>query len=188
MKKFSQFFYNKIDNKVFIISVVVLVLFISIANPLVSKYMDKVTQGAPSPDTSLGYSASDIFEMAGVYGEQGRRAYIIMRITFDLVFPAVYLFFLVSAITRLSCKLPENSKLRMLNLIPFLAVLFDLIENTMTATVMGVYPKEAVFAASVAPYASVIKWAFVGTSFVLVAILAIYRLTAYISNKNTAQK
>ena len=138
--------------------------------------MDKVTDGAPSPDTFLGYNASELFDMARDYGQEGRDAYVLMRFTFDLAFPAIYLFFLVTAITRLLDKTPEDSKLRMLNLLPFLAVIFDLLENIMTATVMGMYPKEAVFAASIAPYASVIKWVFVGASFALVGVLAVYRL------------
>ena len=188
MKKFSQFFYKKIGTKAFIASVIILVLFVGIANPVVAKYMDKVTGGAPSPDTFLGYNASELLDMARDYGQEGRDAYVLMRFTFDLVFPAIYLFFLVSAITRLLYKTPEGSKIRLLNLLPFLAVIFDLLENSMTATVMGMYPKEAVFAASAAPYASVIKWIFVGSSFALVGVLAIYRLIAFIAKKARAQK
>jgi hypothetical protein len=186
MKKLSELFYKKISAKVFIASIIILVLFVSIANPLVSKYMDEVTDGAPSPDTFLGYNTSELFEMAHDYGQEGRDAYVLMRFTFDLVFPAIYLFFLVSAITRLLDKMPSGSKLRLLNMLPFLAVIFDLLENIMTATVMGMYPKEAVFAASIAPYASVIKWVLVGASFALVGVLAVYKLVAFISEKARA--
>ncbi len=188
MRRFSEFLYKKIGKKAFIASIIILVLFVSIANPIVSKYMDEVTGGAPSPDTTFGYGKADIIQMAQDYGQEGRDAYVLMRVTFDLVFPAIYLFFLVSAIVRLLGNTPEGSAIRLLNLLPFLAVLFDLIENTMTATVMGMYPKEAVFAASVAPYVSIIKWVFVGASFALVVILAIYKLIANISNKKSAQK
>ena len=52
---------------------------------------DQAARSAPdtvnvgSPDLSLTYSTDDLYRMAEAYGEQGRRAYVRARFTFDLV-------------------------------------------------------------------------------------------------------
>lgn len=183
MKKFSNKLYRVASTKIVIISIAVFVLFLAIAAPLASNYMDEVTNGAPAPDTTFDYEAEDLLQMAQDYGLEGRRAYIIMRFTFDLAFPFVYLFFLVAASTKLLSYLPKSSRFRCFNIIPFFAAFFDFAENILTATVMGMYPKEATFAAQIAPYASMIKWAFVGISFALVAVLAVYRVYRLLRKK-----
>jgi len=45
-----------------------------------------------SPDTSVFYSAGELYGMAESYGEEGRAYYIYSRFTFDLIWPAAYLF------------------------------------------------------------------------------------------------
>jgi hypothetical protein len=109
-----------------------------------------------------------------------------MRFTFDLAFPVLYLFFLVATATKLLSHFSQNSRLRLLNLLPFLAAGFDLIENLLAAIVMGRYPQQAFIAAQIAPWASIIKWVFVMASFSLVAGLAVYRLVSYIISRKKA--
>jgi len=186
MKKLSNKLYRVVNNKILIISIAVFVLFLAIAAPLASNYMDKITDGAPAPDTTFDYEAEDLLKMAQDYGPEGRRAYILMRFTFDLAFPIVYLFFLVAASTKLLSYLPKKSRFRCFNIIPFFAAGFDFMENILTAVVMGMYPKEATLAAQIAPYASMIKWMFVGISFALVAVLALYRIIMLLKNRKQA--
>ena len=54
-----------------------------------------------TPDTSLYYTAADLYRMAEGYGPQGRTAYIRARFTFDVAWPLVYLAFLVTALSWL---------------------------------------------------------------------------------------
>ena len=186
MKKFSDRLYELVSNKVLIAAVVIFVVFVAVANPLAAKYMDSLTDGAPSPDTSFFYEAQDIFDMAEAYGEEGRRGYILMRFTFDLAFPMLYLFFLVAASTKLLSHFPRNSRLRFLNLLPFLAAGFDIMENIFAAVVMAKYPQQAAIAVQIAPWASVIKWVFVIAAFSLVGVLSIYRLISYLTGRKKA--
>ncbi len=182
MKKLSRWLYKKVTNKVLILAVCVFSLFIAVVAPMAARYMDTVTEGAPSPDTSLIYSAQDLFDMAQDYGEEGRRAYVLMRFTFDLAFPAAYLFFLVAVLTKLLKYLPQKSIFRYLNALPFIAVFFDLTENIMTAWTIGMYPQKMMFAANVAPIATMIKWVFVGSSFAMIVVFGVLYLIGRIMN------
>ena len=96
MKKLSEGLYQKITKKVLIITIIVFVLFVLIVMPIVSNYTAKVTNDAESPDLSFVYNADDLYKMAQDFGEQGREAYITLRFTFDLVFPILYVFFLMA--------------------------------------------------------------------------------------------
>lgn len=186
MKKFSGKLYELISNKVLTAAIVMFIVFVAVANPLAAKYMDRLTGGAPSPDTSFFYNSQDILRMAEEYGQEGRQGYILMRFTFDLAFPMLYLLFLVAVSTKLLSYFPQDSCLRLFNLLPFLAAGFDLVENVLAAAVMGRYPHQATAAAMIVPYASVIKWVFVISSFALVAVLGVYRIFSCLKKRKKA--
>ena len=124
--------------------------------------------------------------MAQSYGEDGRSAYILMRFTFDLVFPIAYLCFLAFSATMLLKNLPQDSKLRILNILPFFAAFFDFLENTLAAVFMGAYPQSSNAVAQILPYASALKWVFVFASFGGVVALAAVRLVIYLKNRKRA--
>ena len=72
-----------------------------------------------SPDTSLFYTPTELYQMAEAYEAEGRQAYIHARWTFDLVFPLVYVAFLTAGISWFSKKFPNNNEhWELLNLIP----------------------------------------------------------------------
>ena len=130
-----------------------------------------------SPDTAFLYSAGDLTRMAEAYGEAGRAGYIRSRWTFDLAFPMVYGFFLVTSTAWLLGRaFSEDSPWQLANLMPLAAVAFDLLENTLATVVMRAYPAEAPLAAVLAPLASALKWIFVSGSFVLLAVAAVLAL------------
>jgi hypothetical protein len=71
---------------------------------------------------------------------------------------------------------PEDSRWRLLNLVPWLGLLADYLENLCTSIVMIRYPETTAIAASLAPLATFVKWIFTGGSFVLLAGLAVAAL------------
>ncbi len=83
--------------------------------------------GVATPDLSFMYSVNDLYEMAESYGEQGRSDYVRARFTFDLVWPIVYTFFLVTSISWLFGKATpaEKSIWQRANLVPLLAMVLD---------------------------------------------------------------
>mgnify|MGYP007130597623 CR=1 FL=1 len=52
-----------------------------------------------TPDLSFFYTTEDLYQMAEALGEEGRQSYVRSRFTFDLVWPLVYAFFLVTGIS-----------------------------------------------------------------------------------------
>jgi hypothetical protein len=134
--------------------------------------------GAGSPDTSFWYSAADLYGFAEAYGQAGRDAYVRARWSFDLLFPLIYAFFLISTLSwTFAHAFPPESRLRYANLFPVLAMIFDFLENSATSLVMARFPLLTPLAANAAPILTLIKWCFVMGSFIflLVGFIAVLR-------------
>jgi hypothetical protein len=113
--------------------------------------------------------------MAEAYGTEGREAYIRTRFSFDLIWPIVYTFFLLTSISWLSQKtLSSASPLQSINLLPWLAFSFDLLENISTSLVMYRYPQITPLVDILAPILSAIKWVLVSGNFLLLIALIVY--------------
>jgi hypothetical protein len=152
-------------------ALLVFLLFTALVLPGQSEQADAESGGAGSPDTSLFYSPSDLYGLAEAYGPQGRRAYIRARFTFDLAWPVVYTIFLATAISWLYGRaLPSGSRWQRANLAPVLGALFDYLENVSTSAVMWRYPEPTPVIDVLAPLFTLVKWAFVGGSFVLLVV------------------
>lgn len=127
-----------------------------------------------SPDTSLYYTASDLYRIAEAYGPAGRSAYIRARITFDLIWPLVYLAFLVTAISWLIKRVDLGwNRWGRLNLLPVAATIFDFLENISAAIVMARYPRTTTVIDHLAGVFTLLKWIFIGASLIALLCLAI---------------
>ncbi len=89
LKQISNWLHNISKNWVTLIAFVVFVGFMLIVLPQQAAKSESQTGVSASPDTSLIYSADDLYQMAETYGEQGRKAYVQARFTFDLIWPLV---------------------------------------------------------------------------------------------------
>jgi hypothetical protein len=156
---------------VILLSLVVFVLFMIFVLPAQSRQADVDTGGAGSPDMSLFYAPETLFDFAEAYGPDGRQAYIQARLTFDVVWPLVYAFFLTTSLSWLLNKgLKAGSFWRCLNLFPVMGLILDYFENLAAVLVMVRYPTRAVLPAYLALVFTPLKWIFVGGSFMLVLI------------------
>lgn len=175
MEKLSHFFYRISRGWVALASVLLFVLFSALTLPGQSRIAQSYSQGSGSPDTSLFYSAEDLYTMAGLYGEQGRQAYLHARWTFDLAFPIVYTFFFIASISWLLTRItPSGSNWRLLNILPVAGFVFDLLENTATSLVMARYPVHYPPAELLAPFFTPFKWVVVSAS-MLVSLVVLVR-------------
>ena len=171
MRRFSQWLINFSTSKVSMFVLIIFLLFTSLVLPKQSQKASELS-GARSPDLSLFYSSSDLFQMAESYGPAGRAAYVQARIEFDILWPLVYgVFLCVSMSWFLQRLLSSANPWRLLNLLPILAVMFDFLENLSTATVMQLYPQSPQWALLSAPFFTPVKWLWVGCCFLLVVIL-----------------
>jgi hypothetical protein len=169
-KRFSAWCYRAVTIPLLLIAVAVFALFMVIVLPNMAGRLTDLTGVNLSPDTSFLYSAKDLYAMAEAYGSAGRAYYIFSRFTFDLAWPAVYLLFLATLITRFFRFLDPGDPRRLVNLLPFIAVFFDLLENSTASLVMFRYPLASPVAVILAPAFTFLKWIFIGLSFAALAI------------------
>jgi hypothetical protein len=152
-------------------ALLIFLLFSALVLPRQAATSEQETGAADSPDMSLIYTPSDLYQMAELYGEQGRAAYIRARFTFDLVWPLVYTLFLSTALSLLYARgFATDSRWQRANLAPVLGALLDYLENLSTSVVMWRYPAPTAVIGVLAPVFTLLKWAFVGGSFVLLLI------------------
>lgn len=172
LKNFSNTIQKNSKGWLTLTALVGFLLFTALVLPQQSAKADLETGDVGSPDTTFFYSTNDLYHFAEEYGAEGRAAYVRARGTFDVIWPLVYTFFLVTGISWLSVRaFSSHSRWHSLNLVPVLAMIFDFLENGCTSMVMLRYPQLSPLAAALAPPVSMIKWALVMGSFVLLLVI-----------------
>jgi hypothetical protein len=169
LKHISDRLYQVSTGWVTLAALVIFMAFTALVLPSQAASADELGEG--TPDLSLYYSPADLYRFAESYGEQGRRAYVRARFTFDLIWPLVYTFFLATATSWLFARAfrPENPW-RLANLVPLAAMLFDFLENLSTSLIMLRYPARTPVIDALAPLFTLVKWLLVGGSFVILLV------------------
>jgi hypothetical protein len=173
LKIISNFIIRLSRGWVVLLALLIFTAFMIFILPAQSALAAETGGGAGSADTSFFYTTADLYHMAETYGAQGRRAYIHARFTFDLVWPLVYTFFLITTTSWLFGRaLSGNSRWLLLNLVPILGMKLDYLENIGASIVMARYPLKTVVIDSLTPIFSLLKWLFVSASFFICLIAA----------------
>lgn len=159
---------------------VLMVLFMVIVLPQEADRSSQITGSSRSPDTSLFYTPSELYDIAEEYGEEGRAYYIRSRFSFDIIWPAVYLLFLVSMLSQVYRTLQMPRAWKLLNMLPAAAVLLDFLENTTVSLVMFQYPQQMIPAAAAAGVFTFLKWVFIALSFTALAAGGLLQLRSRI--------
>lgn len=171
MQRISQYFYSKASFWAFLLSLGLFVIFMILVLPSEASRSNQVIGNVQSPDTSFYYSKAELYQMAEAYGQEGRYYYLDSRIFFDILWPLIYTFFLINAISWIFNKtILEESKLRLLNLAPLAAILLDYLENITNMIVMFRFPQQTDILASLAGVFTSLKWVFVGASFLILVL------------------
>ncbi len=181
MQNLSAWLHKVSTGQMTLIAVIIFLLFTALVLPKQAANAD--AGGIGSPDTSLIYTAGDLYSIAEAYGPEGRAEYVRVRFTFDLIWPVVYFAFLTTAtswISRKACA-PNSLWLRA-NLIPAIGTAFDYLENITAALVFGRYPARTPVADVLAPVTTFLKWIFIGASFVVLVAALITALWRRISD------
>ncbi|MCS6825981.1 MAG: hypothetical protein NZ553_05125 [Caldilinea sp.] len=158
-----------------LLSTILFFVFLVVVLPAQADATAAVTGAAETPDTAFFYTAGELYRIADALGEAGRSHYIRSRFTFDVVWPLVYMTFLVTTIGWSTQRgFDASSPWRLLNLLPVAGALLDFLENSATSLVMARYPATTPVVAELAGLFTLLKWAFVFTSFaaLVVALLA----------------
>lgn len=185
LKKLSNKIYQFSSGVVTLLGLIIFGLFIGFVLPQQAIHAEAVSQGVGSPDMSYFYSSTDLYNMAEIYGADGRAAYVRARFTFDLIFPLTYLFFLATSISWVMMRaVPDaNSRWRYLNLFPVFGVLFDYLENIAASVVMLNYPQPTPVLDMLAPIFTLVKWFFVNGSFVILVFALLVAVWKWVRSR-----
>jgi hypothetical protein len=153
------------------VALAALLVFIAFSALVLPRQSRPQGSEAGTPDLALFYSKGDLYRWAEAYGEQGRRDYVHARFTFDVAWPLVYTFFLVTAISWLCAKaFQPSSRWQLANLAPVLGMSFDFLENFATSLVMARFPQPTPVLDSLAAVFTLLKWGFIAASFLLLVV------------------
>ncbi|MDT2078956.1 MAG: hypothetical protein RMX54_11825, partial [Planktomarina sp.] len=134
--------------------------------------------------TSFGFDKADIVLFLATRTKEMIEAYINFNQIWDTVFGLIYGLMYVVWVSVLFK--PFSKKVGVLNLFPFIQVLFDWLENYTLAAVANQYLADGVFSsvnAKLASIFSIFKWVCSGLTLTLILIGAILMIAQAIKNK-----
>jgi flagellar biosynthesis protein FlhB len=135
----------------------IMVFFIIVVLPFMSWLFLYQIGVSAQPDVTFFYPKEYLFELASLYGSEGIKLYIILRYTFDLIWPVVYTVFLFVFLTFFY----KGSRVYPFAIATvFLSVFFDLCENIGATIVFAQFPTRLEGCALFTSVSSSLKWGF----------------------------
>ena len=163
---------------------VIEIAFMGFILPGAQARIESFSGGIGPLDLTFFPSAQQALAAIAAYGNEGRTFYATIELTADILYPIAYTFFYSLLITLLlRAAFDQNSSLQRLNLLPFGAWLFDLLENVCILTLLFSYPAQSSLVASALTIMNGIKWLFAGAS--ILALL--FALGAWVFKKVSAK-
>lgn len=185
LKGISQFFYQ---NSNLVTGVSLTIIFIGY---LVLVMMGKgaafevADSNMRSLGTSFGFDQADIHAFLSARSKEMITAYITFNQVWDVLFGVIYgLMYVVWVSVLLK---PLSHKVGGLNLVPFLQVLFDWLENYQLALLANQYLNDGMISPANAKLASVFsmfKWACASLTYILIVIGIILMIRRAVKRKN----
>lgn len=169
MIKLSEWLAGVSNRSVVLAGLVIFVLFVILVLPAQPKIGVTDDFDPGYPDLGFWYSPGHLYDIAEAYGPEGRMEYVKMRYRFDIVWPLVYVGFLVTSLSWVLIRVSVSRKILLLNLLPVPAGCFDLLENLFASIVMLRYPAFSPVSAFLTPVMTMLKWSLIGLSFAALA-------------------
>ena len=146
-------------------------LFVAFILPNTEAQM-KATSGGVGPiDLQFFYTPEKVYSMVSAYGESGRAFYRTFELTGDIIYPIIYTLFFSLLLSWLFRRgFAGDSHWQRLNVLPFGALLFDLLENSCIVTMLSIYPATLAPLAWLATGFTMIKWSFAAVTLLLVLL------------------
>jgi len=130
--------------------------------------LEAASGGVGPIDLQFFYTPEKAYSMVAAYGAAGRAMYRTFELTGDILYPIVYTLFFSLVLTWLLQRgFAANSQIQRLNVVPFGAWLFDLLENVGIVTMLSIYPATPALIAWLTAICTLIKWSFIGATIVL---------------------
>jgi len=184
IKPFSNFFYQFSSIWIAILLTIVFIGYLVLVLMVKSTGFELSDGNIKSLGTSFGFDKADIVLFLATRTKEMIEAYINFNQIWDTVFGLIYGLMYVVWVSVLFK--PFSKKVGVLNLFPFIQVLFDWLENYTLAAVANQYLADGVFSsvnAKLASIFSIFKWVCSGLTLTLILIGAILMIAQAIKNK-----
>lgn len=186
MSRLSKYIYERTNGTTAMIATGLFLVFTATVLPWISSLSYDLIGVSESIDTNVQFELNHIYSIIDQYGVEGRRIYIILRWTFDVIWPLVYTGFLVSVTAYLAkkkgCRFKEN-----ILYVAIIAMSFDFLENILATIVMMLYPIQVDVLVYLLMTASILKWTILMIAFVVPIILGLQiiykRMIKHTTNK-----
>lgn len=132
-----------------------------------------VLQAAPGGDVEaldaqVFYTPEKAFSTVESYGTS-KQFWTFLYLTWDIVTPILYtLTFSLSISWLFQRSFKSNSKLKILNIVPIGAGIFDILENISIVALFTSYPSQPIVVAWLGAFSTLIKVSFLGVSILLI--------------------
>jgi len=128
-------------------------------------FLSQVWNNTGPLDLQFFYTPEEAYSWLEAYGAEGRIQYRNILLTADVAWPMLYTLFLGCPISWVFQRsFAKGSKAQLLNVVPFGALLVDLLENACIVTMLSIFPSKPVVLAWMATTCTMLKWLFVGAS------------------------
>jgi hypothetical protein len=124
--------------------------------------IQQITGGRGLPDSEIYYTYHQLFQVFDAYGETGRAMYLQIQLI-DMVYPVVYSLLLAGILMALY----KRSRFEHVVFIPFMAALFDYVENILLRTSVQAFPAMNDAVVQIAAMATLLKWSLLVLSLLL---------------------
>ena len=184
IKPFSNFFYQFSSIWIAILLTIVFIGYLVLVLMVKSTGFELSDGNIKSLGTSFGFDKADIVLFLATRTKEMIEAYINFNQIWDTLFGLIYGLMYVVWVSVLFK--PFSKKVGVLNLFPFIQVLFDWLENYTLAAVANQYLADGVFSsvnAKLASIFSIFKWVCSGLTLTLILIGGILMIAQAIKNK-----
>ena len=168
MKKLSNFFYNRTNGYLVLGFLALQFIFSGLILPYFQKQFDpELNRGLM--DLSFGFTPENGYNIIESYGEKGREVYLFVESFIDILYPIAYT---ISSILLLSFLFKKNgfTKYPLLNLLPLIGMVFDMLENFGIIQILKAFPEKVDFWAKFASNSGILKWGFFGITLTITLI------------------
>ena len=171
LKGVSQFFYQKSNLVTGVSITAVFVGYLLLVMMGKGAGFEVADSNIRSLGTSFGFDQADVIAFLSMRSDQMITAYITFNQVWDVLFGVIY--GLMYAVLLSLLFKPLSDKVGRLNLVPFLQVVFDWLENYQLALLAHQYLNDGMISPANAKLASVfsmLKWACSGLTYTLILI------------------
>jgi hypothetical protein len=174
-----------------IITILAIILILMEKGPFGTTKLRQLTGGTGMLDMQFGYSVSQVYSMLEIVGNEGQQIYIKL-LYLDFAFMIFYTLFQSLIITALIKKARLNDYFKILNIVPLLRSVLDVIENFTILKLILNYPLKMPilvhFSSSITIFKLTINIIVIGFIFLLGALVTKQNIDSKIKMRRESKK